>query len=126
MPVFVGNVMVMLAYGLLLNAFRSFCNKPLGYHWAFGAIFWAVLCLIPDFYHSMLLRIIVSCLLCVFYTSALIMLLAQAPAELKATYWPASYCCGYTCCSILRVSFSTAVSRRVSMVRLAAQPSQCM
>lgn len=89
LPIFVGNIMVMLAYGLLLNAFRSFCKKPLGYHWAFGAVCWGLLCLIPDFYHSMPLRIVISCLLCIFYTSALIRLLAQARSELKATYWPA-------------------------------------
>ncbi len=89
LPIFVGNIMVMLAYGLLLNAFRSFCKKPLGYHWAFGALCWGLLCLIPDFYHSMPLRIVISCLLCIFYTSALILLLAQARSELKATYWPA-------------------------------------
>jgi len=37
LPVAVGNVLVMLAYGGLLNAFRRFCGKPIGTHWLLGA-----------------------------------------------------------------------------------------
>lgn len=88
LPICLGNILVMLGYGMLLNAFRWFAGKSLGYHWALGAVLWAVLCLFPSFYYSLPKRVIVSCLLCIIYTSALIVLLARSRATIRATFWP--------------------------------------
>lgn len=88
LPICLGNIMVMLGYGMLLNAFRSFAGKAVGYHWMLGALLWAILCLFPAFYYSLPKRIIVSCLLCIIYTSALIILLARSRAAIRATFWP--------------------------------------
>ncbi|PPS58648.1 hypothetical protein CRX72_20195 [Pantoea sp. BRM17] len=65
LPVALGNVIVMLAYGTLLCAFRTFCKRPAGLLWPGGALLWALLCLLPDFYHSQPLRVLVLCLLCI-------------------------------------------------------------
>jgi len=89
LPVAVGNVLVMLAYGGLLNAFRRFCGKPIGTHWLLGALLWAMLCCFPDFYYSLPKRVLVLCLACMAYTAALIQLVWQARDTLKATFWPA-------------------------------------
>lgn len=89
LPVAVGNVLVMLAYGGLLNAFRRFCGKPIGTHWLLGALLWALLCYFPAFYYSLPKRILVLCIACVAYTAALIQLVWQARDTLKATFWPA-------------------------------------
>ncbi|MDF7658573.1 GGDEF domain-containing protein [Erwiniaceae bacterium L1_54_6] len=89
LPVAVGNVVMMLAYGCLLNAFRVFCKKPIGLSWLAGALLWAILCCFPAFYYSMPKRVLVVCLLCMFYTAALIQLLWRARASLKVTFWPA-------------------------------------
>lgn len=89
LPVAVGNVLVMLAYGGLLNAFRRFCGKPIGTHWLLGALLWALLCCFPAFYYSLPKRILVLCIACVAYTAALIQLVWQARDTLKATFWPA-------------------------------------
>lgn len=89
LPVAVGNVLVMLAYGGLLNAFRRFCGKPIGTHWLLGALLWALLCCFPAFYHSLPKRVLVLCIACVAYTAALIQLVWQARDSLKATFWPA-------------------------------------
>ncbi|RPD98451.1 GGDEF domain-containing protein [Candidatus Pantoea deserta] len=89
LPVVVGNCVMMLAYGALLNAFRTFCLRPVGFAWLPGAAAWALLCLIPDFYHSMPQRVLVLCLLCALYTAALIRLLWQVRASLTVTFWPA-------------------------------------
>lgn len=89
LPVAVGNVLVMLAYGGLLNAFRRFCGKPIGTHWLLGALLWALLCCFPAFYYSLPKRVLVLCIACVAYTAALIQLIWQARDTLKATFWPA-------------------------------------
>lgn len=89
LPVAVGNVLVMLAYGGLLNAFRRFCGKPIGTHWLLGALLWALLCCFPAFYYSLPKRVLVLCIACVAYTAALIQLVWQVRDTLKATFWPA-------------------------------------
>lgn len=89
LPVAVGNVLVMLAYGGLLNAFRRFCGKPIGMHWLLGALLWALLCCFPAFYYSLPKRVLVLCIACVAYTAALIQLVWRARDTLKATFWPA-------------------------------------
>lgn len=89
LPVALGNVMVMLAYGTLLCAFRTFCKRPTGLLWPGGALLWALLCLLPDFYHGQPLRVRVLCLLCILYTAAFITLLWRARGMLKVTFWPA-------------------------------------
>ncbi|QPG25728.1 MULTISPECIES: GGDEF domain-containing protein [Pantoea] len=89
LPVAVGNVLVMLAYGGLLNAFRRFCGKPIGTHWLLGALLWVLLCCFPAFYYSLPKRVLVLCIACVAYTAALIQLVWQARDTLKATFWPA-------------------------------------
>ncbi|AMG58405.1 GGDEF domain-containing protein [Pantoea vagans] len=88
LPVAVGNVLVMLAYGGLLNAFRRFCGKPIGTHWLLGALLWALLCCFPAFYYSLPKRVLILCIACVAYTAALIQLVWQARDTLKATFWP--------------------------------------
>lgn len=89
LPVAVGNVMMMLAYGGLLNAFRRLCDKPLGTHWLLGALLWALLCCFPAFYYSLPKRVMVLCIACIAYTAALIQLVWQARDTLKASFWPA-------------------------------------
>ncbi|MGK3141074.1 GGDEF domain-containing protein [Pantoea sp. C2G6] len=89
LPVAVGNVLVMLAYGGLLNAFRRFCGRPIGSHWLLGALLWAILCCFPEFYYSLPKRVIVLCIACMTYTAALIHLLWQVRDTLRATFWPA-------------------------------------
>lgn len=89
LPVAVGNVLVMLAYGGLLNAFRRFCGKPIGTHWLLGALLWALLCCFPAFYYSLPKRVLVLCIACIVYTAALIQLVWLARATLKVTFWPA-------------------------------------
>ncbi|ADU69653.1 GGDEF domain-containing protein [Pantoea sp. At-9b] len=89
LPIALGNVVMMLAYGNLLNAFKVFCNKPLGLSWLAGALLWAILCIFPAFYFSMPKRVLVVCLLCIIYTGALIQLLWRARASLTVTFWPA-------------------------------------
>ncbi|MFR0653406.1 GGDEF domain-containing protein [Pantoea sp. SIMBA_079] len=89
LPVALGNVIVMLAYGTLLCAFRTFCQRPVGLLWPGGALLWALLCLLPGFYHGQPQRVLVLCLLCILYTAAFIMLLWRARSTLKVTFWPA-------------------------------------
>ena len=89
LPVAVGNVMMMLAYGGLLNAFRRLCDRPLGTHWLLGALLWALLCCFPAFYYSLPKRVMVLCIACIAYTAALIQLVWQARDTLKASFWPA-------------------------------------
>lgn len=89
LPVVVGNTLVMLAYGMWLNAFRVFSGLRPGLSWLFGALLWALLCCFPSFYHSMSKRIMVSCLLCIGYTVALIIMLIRSRASLQITFWPA-------------------------------------
>lgn len=89
LPIAVGNVVMLLAYGNLLNAFRIFCGKPLGLSWLAGALLWAILCIFPEFYYSQPKRVLVLCLLCIIYTGALIRLLWHSRASLTVTFWPA-------------------------------------
>ncbi|WP_293001000.1 GGDEF domain-containing protein [Pantoea sp.] len=89
LPVAAGNVLVMLAYGGLLNAFRLFCGKKIGTGWLLGALLWAILCCFPAFYYSLPKRVLVLCIACVAYTAALIQLLWLARDSLKVTFWPA-------------------------------------
>lgn len=89
LPVAVGNILMMLAYGGLLNAFRLFCGKPIGISWLLGGLLWAVLCFFPAFYFSLPKRVFVICIICIIYTCALIHLLWLKRATLKVTFWPA-------------------------------------
>ncbi|WP_312756675.1 GGDEF domain-containing protein [Pantoea brenneri] len=89
LPVAAGNVLVMLAYGGLLNAFRLFCGKKIGTGWLLGALLWAILCCFPSFYYSLPKRVLVLCIACIAYTAALIQLLWLARDALKVTFWPA-------------------------------------
>lgn len=89
LPVAVGNTLVMLAYGMWLNAFLVFAGLRPGFSWLFGALLWALLCCFPSFYHSVPKRIMVSCLLCISYTVALIIMLIRSRACLQITFWPA-------------------------------------
>ncbi|WP_158782858.1 GGDEF domain-containing protein [Pantoea sp. BAV 3049] len=88
-PVAVGNILVMLAYSLLVLAFRSFRGASYGYLWLSGPLIWAVLCLFPQFYYSMPNRILASCVLCIIYTAWMIFELRKSRATLPVTYWPA-------------------------------------
>ncbi|QKJ86952.1 GGDEF domain-containing protein [Paramixta manurensis] len=89
LPVGLGNIMLLLGYGMLLNAFRVFAGQPCGYSWLGGALLWALLCLFPAFYYSLPKRIIVSCLLCIIYIAALIQSLSRSRSALRITFWPA-------------------------------------
>ncbi|WP_312242584.1 GGDEF domain-containing protein [Pantoea sp.] len=89
LPIAVGNGLIMLAYGMLLSAFRAFREKKTGYTWLAGLLLWALLCCFPGFYYSMPKRVVVVCLVCVLYTGALIRLLWGARDSLKMTFWPA-------------------------------------
>nr|MBA2814510.1 GGDEF domain-containing protein [Candidatus Pantoea persica] len=72
LPIAVGNTLMMLAYGALLCAFRTFCQHPVGLGWLPGPAIWALLCCFPDFYASMPQRVLAICILCAIYTTALI------------------------------------------------------
>lgn len=89
LPVGAGNVIMLLAYGNLLNAFRTFVKKPVGLSWLCGALLWAILCCFPQFYYNQPRRVLVMCLLCIIYTGALIQLLWQSRDALRVTFWPA-------------------------------------
>ncbi|MGG6098613.1 GGDEF domain-containing protein [Pantoea allii] len=89
LPVAVSNVLVMLAYGGLLSAFRTFCGKSPGMAGLAGAALWSLLCLIPAFYDSLSLRVLALCLLCIAYTATFIYLLWLARRDMDATFWPA-------------------------------------
>ena len=89
LPIAVGNVLMLLAYGGLFNAFRTFCHKSLGFSWLAGGLLWAILCFFPEFYYDQPKRVLVVCLLCVFYTGALIRLLWSVRDSLTVTFWPA-------------------------------------
>ncbi len=91
LPVVIGNVMLLFAYGNLLNAFRIFCGKPIGMSWMGGGLLWATLCLFPEFYDSQPKRVLVVCLLCIIFTGALIRLLWRVRASLTVTFWPAQF-----------------------------------
>ncbi|KGD82432.1 diguanylate cyclase (GGDEF)-like protein [Pantoea sp. PNA 14-12] len=89
LPVAMSNVLLMLAYGGLFSAFRTFCGKQPGMSGLVGALIWSLLCLIPGFYYSLSLRVLVLCLLCIGYTGALIYFLWLARRNMDATFWPA-------------------------------------
>lgn len=89
LPIAVGNVLVMLAYGGLLNALRRLSGKPIGTHWLLGALLWALLCCFPAFYYSLPRRVFVLCIACMAYTAAFIQLVWLARDSLKSTFWPA-------------------------------------
>lgn len=89
LPIVAGNTLMMLAYGALLCAFRTFCQRPVGLGWLPGPVIWVLLCCFPDFYASMPQRVLAICILCALYTAALIQLLWQARAALPVTFWPA-------------------------------------
>lgn len=89
LPVAVGNVLVLLAYSFLVMAFRAFRGASCGYLWAAGPLIWSLLCLSPDFYHSLPKRILALCILCVIYTAWMIVELHRSRETLPVTYWPA-------------------------------------
>lgn len=89
LPVVAGNMLVMLAYSLLVMAFRSFRGASCGWLWTLGPLVWGLLCLSPTFYHSMPYRILAVCVLCVIYTGWMIAELHHSRATLPVTYWPA-------------------------------------
>lgn len=88
-PVVAGNMLILMAYGILLNAFRAFRGAACGYGWLLGMTLWAVLCLFPAFYHSLPKRVLVSALLCVIYTALMIRELYRTRTILPVTWWPA-------------------------------------
>ncbi|MGB9094904.1 diguanylate cyclase [Erwinia sp.] len=89
LPVGVGNLLVMFAYSLLVMAFRSFRGARCGYLWLAGPLIWILLCQSTAFYHSMPMRVMAVCLLCMVYTGWMIVELHRARATLPVTYWPA-------------------------------------
>lgn len=89
LPVGVGNLLVMLAYSLLVMSFRAFRGARSGWLWLAGPVVWLALCQWSTFYHSMPMRIMAVCLLCVIYTGWMIIELHRSRATLPVTYWPA-------------------------------------
>ncbi|MTD26177.1 GGDEF domain-containing protein [Erwinia sorbitola] len=94
MPIVAGNLLVMCAYGLQLNAFRALRGARSGWFWIVGMVVWGMLCLAPAFYNSLPLRILMSSLLCIIYTSAMLRELHRARALLPVTWWPAQLLLG--------------------------------
>ena len=94
LPVVVGNVLVLCAYGLQFNAFRALRGKRCGGFWSLGMVLWSLLCLFPWFYFSLPHRILASSLLCIIYTSAMLYELKRARALLPVTWWPAQLLLG--------------------------------
>ncbi|MGE9552236.1 GGDEF domain-containing protein [Erwinia amylovora] len=88
-PVVIGNILVLLAYSLLVLAFRAFRGASYGYLWLLGPLAWAMLCLFPQFYCSLRHRIFASCVLCIIYTGWMIFELRKSRTTLPVTYWPA-------------------------------------
>lgn len=89
LPILVGNTLVMLAYGLMVLAFRAFRGVSCGYAWLSGMAVWVLLCQFPAFYYSLPHRILASCLLCIFYTGWMMRELHCSRVSLPVTYWPA-------------------------------------
>lgn len=89
LPVVVGNLLMLVAYSLMVMAFRSFRGARYGYLWLAGPLIWILLCLSPTFYHSLPYRILAICILCVIYTGWMIAELYRSRACLPVTYWPA-------------------------------------
>lgn len=89
LPIVVGNLLMLFAYGMLLNAFRAFRGARWGYGWTLGMAIWGLLCLIPPFYSSLPLRVVAICLICIVYTAAMIRELRRARTMLPVTFWPA-------------------------------------
>lgn len=94
LPVVVSNLLVLCAYGLQLNAFRALRGAAFSRLWLLGMVVWGALCFVPSFYHSLPARILVSCLLCIVYTSAMLYELHRARALLPVTWWPAQLLLG--------------------------------
>ena len=91
LPVAVGNLLVMLAYSLLVMAFRSFRGASCGWLWTLGPLVWVLLCFSPAFYHSMPHRILAICVFCVIYTGWMIVELHRSKSTLPVTWWPAQW-----------------------------------
>lgn len=89
LPILVGNTLVMLAYGLMVLAFRAFRGASCGYAWLSGMVIWVLLCQFPAFYYSLSHRILASCILCILYTGWMMRELHCSRASLPVTYWPA-------------------------------------
>lgn len=89
LPLVVGNLLMLFAYGILLCAFRYFRGARAGKLWMAGMAVWALLCPIPAFYQSMPLRVLVICVLCILYTAAMMRELWRARSLLPVTFWPA-------------------------------------
>lgn len=89
LPVAVGNALVIIAYAVLINAFRALRGASDSYGWIGGALLWGLLCLIPAFYHSLPWRIVAACLFCAAYTGVMIFELYRARSILSVTWWPA-------------------------------------
>ncbi|MEJ5176751.1 GGDEF domain-containing protein [Erwinia sp. MYb416] len=94
LPIVVGNLLVLCAYGLQLNAFRALRGARSGWLWLPGMVAWAVLCLFPSFYTSLPMRILASSLLCIIYTSAMLYELHRSRTLLPVTWWPAQLLLG--------------------------------
>lgn len=94
LPIVVGNILVMCAYGLQLNAFRALRGARCGWLWTLGMVTWGMLCTVPSFYGSLPNRILASSILCTVYTSAMLYELHRARALLPVTWWPAQLLLG--------------------------------
>lgn len=89
LPIVVGNLLIFCAYGLQLNAFRALRGARFSWLWILSLATWAGLCLLPGFYYSLSSRILLSSLLCILFTSAMIYELQRARLLLPVTWWPA-------------------------------------
>ncbi|MBD8212683.1 GGDEF domain-containing protein [Erwinia persicina] len=94
LPIVVGNLLILCAYGLQLNAFRALRGARFSWLWIMSLTLWAGLCLLPGFYYSLSSRILLSALLCMLFTSAMIYELQRARSLLPVTWWPAQLLLG--------------------------------
>lgn len=111
LPVAVGNALVIIAYAVLINAFRALRGAGKSYGWLCGALLWGLLCLSPTFYSSLPLRIVASCLICAAYTGVMILEVSRARNILSVTWWPAQLLLWlHVSFNLLRIMLDSAVS----------------
>lgn len=89
-PVVLGNVLFMIAVGLNWTAMRVFAgHRPHLLGLGAGAVAWLLLCLLPSFYESLRIRIVVHSLITIAYTSLAMYELLRCREHIEVSLRPA-------------------------------------
>lgn len=89
LPIVIGNVLFMFAVGLNWTAMRVFAGRRP--HWALsaGALVWVLLCLLPSFYESLRVRIMVHSAITIIYTGLAMYELLRCREHIEVSLRPA-------------------------------------